>query len=401
MRKIILLILIMSLGAALNSTLNQRGFVRSYLGILSDDESFSIAQNTFDLRLDYRKNDLNLYVNPVLKYDNLSEELTLSLRQSYIDIYFADFDLRIGKQQIVWGKADGVFITDVISPRDLSEFIMPDFEEIRIGINALKFDYYLGNSTLEAIWIPTFQSTIQPDAGSIWFPETGEFQQPVQISEPEKVAGKFSNSDVAVKFSHLGSLLDLELMTAYLWDDTPAQHKFLQVDSSLLIIPKYHRLPMAGASFSKAISGAVARMEAAYYFEKRLHTADLITHGICRKDYLHYLIGYDHNWFNVDVSFQFVQEFIRNYEDIITKDEFTNTLTMMLNKTFLRETMTLNIFSYYGLNDDDALLRLKLSYDFSGGLNILAGYNLFTGDTGNFGQFNDNDMAYLKVRLDF
>ena len=60
-----------------------------------------------------------------------------------MDLYFDNFDLRIGKQQIIYGKAEGVFITDVVSPKDLREFLLPDFEEIRMGITAAKLSYFL------------------------------------------------------------------------------------------------------------------------------------------------------------------------------------------------------------------------------------------------------------------
>lgn len=119
-----------------------------------------------------------------------------------MDIYFDNFDLRIGKQQIIWGKADGVFITDVISPRDLSEFILPDFEEIRIGTNAVKFDYYLGNSTFEAVWIPTFQPTILPDGNSIWASKMSDFPMPVSYDYANaEVEKKLSESEIALKYS--------------------------------------------------------------------------------------------------------------------------------------------------------------------------------------------------------
>ena len=271
----------------LNAQIIHHGFVRTYLGALTEqDGEYSVLQNTFDWKLDYGKGNVALYVNPVFDYNALDDNLDISLRQGYMDIYFDNFDLRIGKQQIIWGKADGVFITDVISPRDLSEFILPDFEEIRIGTNAIKFDYYLGNSTFEAVWIPTFESTILPEENSIWAPKMPNFTMPVNYDYTyTEVENKLSESEIAFKYSYLGSAIDFELMAAYMWDDNPAMHIFLQPDSTLLIKPEYHRLPLAGASFSKAVGGAVIRGEAAYYFEKRFAAEDLTFNRVKDKDY--------------------------------------------------------------------------------------------------------------------
>jgi len=402
-RKIIIVSLLLTATIMLNAQIIQHGFVRTYLGALIDqDGEYSVLQNTFDWRLDYGKGDVTLFVNPVFDYNALNDDLDISLRQAYMDIYFDNFDLRIGKQQIIWGKADGVFITDVISPRDLSEFILPDFEEIRIGTNAVKFDYYLGDSTFEAVWIPTFQPTILPDGNSIWAPKMSDFPMPVSYDYANaEVEKKLSESEIALKYSFLGSAIDFEIMVAYMWDDNPTMHIIAQQDSIILIKSEHHRLPLAGASFSKPVGGAVVRGEGAYYFGKRFASEEFIPNGVKEKDYAHYLIGYDHNWFGINVSFQFIQEYILDYEADISNDEFSNTLTFLITEDFLRETLRLELFTYYGINNDDALLRPKIAYDLADGFEIQLGANIFVGEEGNFGQYDENDMLYMKVRYDF
>ncbi len=48
-----------------------------------------------------------------------------------------------------------------------------------------------------------------------------------------------------------------------------------------------------------------------------------------------------------------------------------------------------------------ALIRPRIYYDLSDGFEILFGANIFTGDTGRFGQYNDNDMVYAKIKYSF
>ncbi|MBN1327567.1 MAG: hypothetical protein JW996_06425 [Candidatus Cloacimonetes bacterium] len=402
MKKIFIVSILLS-ALLLNAEIAHHGFIRTYIGTLTQQEGkYSVLQNTFDWRLDYSRGAVKLFANPVFGYDAINDELNILLRQAYLDIYFDDFDLRIGKQQIIWGKADGVFITDIISPRDLSEFLLPDFEEIRIGINAFKLDYYLGNSTFEAVWIPVFQPAVQPDENSIWAPQMPDFPLPLNYDNSSlEVENKLSNSEFAFKYSYLGSALDFELMAAYLWDDYPAMHSYMQPDTTLLIKPEHHRLPMTGASFSKSIGGAIMRGEGAYYLGKKFAAEDLTENGIKDKDYLHYLLGYDHNWFGVNVSFQFIQEYILDHEDDLQNDEFSSMMTFMATEDFLRETLRLELFSYLGINNEDALLRPKIVYDLADGFEVQLGANLFFGEKGNFGQYEPNDMLYLKLRYDF
>ncbi|MCF7792499.1 MAG: hypothetical protein K9N09_01070 [Candidatus Cloacimonetes bacterium] len=402
MKKIFMITILLS-AFLLNAQIVHHGFVRLYLGALSQqDGDYSVLQNTFDWRLDYGKGDVGLFVNPVFDHNALNNEIDISLRQAYLDIYFDNFDLRVGKQQIIWGKADGVFITDVISPRNLMEFILPNFEEIRIGVNAVKLDYYLGNSTFEAVWLPIFQSTIQPAENSIWAPQMPDFPMPVSYDYSiAEVENKLSNSELAFKYSYLGSAIDFELMAAWMWDDNPAMHIYTQPDSTLLIKPEQHRLPLAGASFSKSLGGAVVRGEGAWYFDKKFAAENLNVNGIKEKNYVHYLVGYDHNWFGLNVSWQFIQEYILDYEDDIRNDEFSSTMTFLVTEDFLRETLRLEFFTYYGINNEDALLRPKVVYDLADGFEAQLGANIFVGEEGNFGQYDENDMVFLKVRYDF
>ena len=61
----------------------------------------------------------------------------------------------------------------------------------------------------------------------------------------------------------------------------------------------------------------------------------------------------------------------------------------------------LELFSYIGLNNSDALIRPKIIYDLKDSFELLLGLNLFLGDEGQFGQYNDNDMIYTKITYSF
>ena len=82
-----------------------------------------------------------------------------------------------------------------------------------------------------------------------------------------------------------------------------------------------------------------------------------------------------------------------------------NTVTILANRTFLQETLTLQLFAYVGLNNTDALIRPTLTYDFADGFEIVTGVNVFirkdSSDPGMFGYYDENDMAYLKVKYSF
>jgi hypothetical protein len=67
------------------------------------------------------------------------------LRELYVDTTLGDWDLRIGKQQVVWGTADGAKLLDIINPTDYREMAQNTMAESRIPVWMLKADRYLDN----------------------------------------------------------------------------------------------------------------------------------------------------------------------------------------------------------------------------------------------------------------
>lgn len=390
------------------------GFGRTYEGVTYQNGDFAIIQQTLNLNFEGRGDKVAFKANPMLYLYNF-DSLNLVLREAYLDMYFKNFDLRVGKQQIVWGKADGVFITDIVSPLNLSEFLLPDFDEIRMGVIATKLDYYIGNSTIEAIWIPLFTPNILPDANSIWYVQP-DFPAPATFDWSQSaIPASLENSELFLKWSAMTSKVDFEIMGAYTWDDNPSMHvqKEFEIDSSsmppspvlkeLFITPKYHRLYVAGASMSTEIKGVILRGEGAYYHDKYFQTEDpMATDALIQKDYLNYVIGIDFNIGAVKLSTQFIQKYIMDHQELMVENEFRNTATLMARYDMLRESLHLELFSYIGLSDQDALIRPKITYDYDDSFSILLGANIFVGETdGQFGQYQDNSMVYVKIKYSF
>ncbi len=413
-KNLILIMLIIASQFAVAQSPEISGFARNYTGVSYETGDFSILQNTLNLNIEKSGDKVAFKANPML-YSYSTDSLNLKLREIYMDLYFDNFDLRIGKQQIVWGKADGVFITDVVSPLNLTEFLLPDFDEIRTGINAVKFDYYLGDNTFEIIWLPSFTPTQVPSSSSMWYIQPDFPINPTFDWSQSEISPSLENSEVFAKYSALTSKIDFEFMGGYTWDDNPTMHvqKEFGMDTtsmspspiltSLNITPEYHRLILGGGSFSTEIKGIVLRGEAAYYNGKYFQTEDMLAvDALVEKDYLHYLVGLDFNIKNVKFSTQFVQEAIIDYDDNMINDEMENTVTFLARYDMFRETLHLELFSYIGLNNEDALIRPKITYDFDDSFSILLGSNIFIGDeSGRFGQYKDNSMVYTKIKYNF
>jgi hypothetical protein len=412
MKRITIILIAISFAITVKSqNVDINGFVRNYTGVQFNNGNLNMLQNTLNLNFEKMGDRVAFKANPMFYLYGI-DSLDFRLREIYLDLYFDNVDIRIGKQQIVWGKADGVFITDIVSPLNLSEFLLPDFDEIRIGVYAAKINYYFGNSTIEAIWKPIYAGNEFPAPGSIWFKPPEYPAPPTFDYSKENINPSLENSEVYLKYSLSSSAIDFDLMGAYTWDQTASMYteKEFEMDSmgnpmltGLLITPEHHRLTVAGGSFTTDIKGFVLRGEAAYYNGKYFQTADPTVEGaLTQKDYLHYVVGLDYGIGNLKLSAQFIQKYIMDYNDFITEEEFGNTMTFLAHYDAMRETLHLELFSYVGLNYGDALIRPKVTYDYSDSFSILLGSNIFVGDErGMFGRYDDNSMIYTKLKYSF
>ncbi len=409
---IITISLIILLQSSIAQNIDLSGYVRNYSGMLVGNGSndFVILQNTFNLNFEKNSSSNAFKVNPMI-YTEYGDSLVFRLREAYIDFFFDNFDLRVGKQQIVWGKADGVFITDIVSPKNLFQFLLPDFDEIRQGVYGAKFDYYINDNTFEIVWLPVFSPTIYANPNSIWAVKPNFPMPPIYDYSNTDVNPSLENSEIFVKYSALTTFIDFEIMGGYMWDDDPTMFTSFVPDGSggmnLLLSPEHKRITLGGGSFSTTLGPFVMRGEAAYYSGKYFNTTTpQFDNGVIQKDYIHYMLGTDFALWDVNISTQFIQKAVMDYDEIIKptplfKGEYNNMMTFLARYSMLNETLDLELFSYYDFEYDDALIRPRILYDYSDAVNLQFGANIFTGTEGLFGQYNKNDMIYFKIKYSF
>ncbi|HQK10592.1 MAG TPA: hypothetical protein PLV30_01045, partial [Candidatus Marinimicrobia bacterium] len=128
-----LVILLIWFGNTAVAQITLRGFILNQ-DMFQTNESMDVMLIRNRLRLNTETYGENVYGFASLDITNDIADSTTTLpnlREVYIDIYSNWLDLRIGKQQVVWGKTDGYFINDIVNPLDLSYFLLQDFDDIR------------------------------------------------------------------------------------------------------------------------------------------------------------------------------------------------------------------------------------------------------------------------------
>ncbi len=382
------------------------GYGRTKVGALIDDGSYFITENTLDFRLSRTLSDAAFHANAVL-YEREGTLKTPELREAYIDFLGDNLDLRIGKQRVIWGKADGVFITDLVSPKDLSSFLVPDFEELRQAVTGVRADAYFGSHGIELVWLPWFTPTISPAAGSIWAPAL-PFPVAPTIQAEDKPGFSLENGEYFARYSYMGESVDVSLMGGWFWNDTPAfavKAKTITPGigiSALTVQPQYYRTAAAGAAASGTLGPLILRAEGAWYSGKRYQGNPLAyPEGYAEKDAVQYLVGTDFSVGGYNFGVQFIQDIILDHEAGLVNDAVKNTGTFVIAKTFLRDTLTAELLTYAAFDPMNALVKPKVTWDASDALELFAGAFVFLGDEGDFGQYHHNNGIYAGAKLSF
>jgi hypothetical protein len=347
----------------------------------------------------------NFYLSPVEK----DQRFNAFWRETYVDFSAADWDFRIGAQNIVWGEVVGLFFADVVSPRDLRDFLLPGFDIIRKPQWAARAEYTRGDSHLELIWIPvaTFDNIGKP--GSDFYPAplpspTSESQAALFL-DPVRPTRSLANSNYGVRLNHLVDGWDL---SAFYYRSMSAAPTFYRipggVPGTFFFQPRYDRIWQAGATVSKDFGFSVARAEFVYGGKQNYATTDpLAPEGVVSRETIDWIISADFVPFR-DSRLN-VQAFQRIYLNggsdavALKSGDFGASiqLTAKVTPTIEPEILWIQTFGGGG-----SLVRPRVNWLAGRNLKVGVGVDIFSGDIdGYFGRYNNRDRVYTEVRYTF
>jgi hypothetical protein len=331
----------------------------------------------------------------------------LMLRDAFVDLSLGNTDMRIGNQQIVWGEAIGTFVADVVNPRDLREFILPDFEFIRIPQWAVTVEQNHGDLHAELIWIPILEFNKFGLPGSEFAPAVPiSAGTPILLREEQKPATKLKNGDFGGRVSYLYDGWDFAVFHFYGWDRSPAINRTISPFGVVTLSPYHERLPITGATLSKEFSEYVLRAESAFSHNKRFSVLDVTNRtGLVAKDVLETLVGVSHTFFTkLDVNVQFIHKTIMNYgpTPIFQERAHSPSGSLWLKTGFLNNHFEPEFLILSTLDRKDLMMRPRVNITLSPSWQIRTGIDLFEGGaTDRFGQYRNRNRVYAELKYKF
>lgn len=332
----------------------------------------------------------------------------IELRENYLDYSTGNWDLRLGKQHVVWGEMVGLFFADVVSARDLREFILPEFDQMRITQWAARAEYFRDDFHAELLWIPIASYDKIGKPGAEFYPYQPTFGFANVIYRGEKRPDRDAdNMNYGLRLSTLKNGWDISGFYYRSTDISPTFYRTVVDPTPITGTIEYQalhdRIHQYGATVSKDFGDIVFKAEGVYTRGRSFTTLDPAdTDGLVRQNTVDWAAGLDFTFpaetrFNV----QFFQRYFANHDSNLIPAKHENGYSLLLNNKFFHnwEAQALLISS---LNRSDWLFRPRLSWNFQRNWRWVVGADVFHGpQSGLFGRYDAMDRAYSEVRYTF
>ena len=410
---------------------------------------FTLGNTSFTGKLDAYYGNSSAYSEATFSYDargalkgsdgggNLGSGFDLSLGELWIDYTSSFWGIRIGRQKAAWGKADGIDITNVLCPKDMSSLSAMTSDDSKLAIDAIRFSLSGNQFTADAYWIPFFNPAALPlEEGntlrkflvpsSVSFPIPAmntSLELPVSINQFEKPELAIWNGEYGLKLSGYFSILDFSLYGFYGWDDLPLLDYSMTygapmdptnlasaMPNGIVVNGDYKRMTMIGTDAALPIGATVLRLEAAFfpqrYFQKSAEEIIKNPSGASEKhNQLSALAGIDWMPSGWTITAQYYCDYVFGKLDSLERtDAYIHGATLSLSKSLLNETLELSFSGLIGFNDFDSMLSPAVKYSLSDQISL--GLNAFIfipgpERDGKYGAYKDLSSICLNAKFCF
>jgi hypothetical protein len=342
--------------------------------------------------------DLSNFYPPAVRDDQRYE---FFVRENYLDISAGDFDFRLGRQHVIWGEMVGLFFADVVSAKDLREFILPSFDILRIPQWAVRAEYSRNDTHVEVLWIPVATLDEIGKPGADFYPSP--FRSIATFLPEDRSGRNVGNSNYGVRLSQLINGWDISGFYYHSLDASSTFYRVSGPTEPLVFQPRHDNIDQAGATVTKDFDSVVFKGELVYTDGRQFNVArPTAVNGLVRQNTLDYALGLDFNLpADTRLNLQFFQRvFFAHDRDSFT-DSVENGASIFLSGK-LWQKLEAQALLIHSLNRSDWMFRPRISWEFQRNWRWALGADVFGGQSiGLFGRFDQNDRAYTELRYSF
>ena len=323
--------------------------------------------------------------------DELNElRSEVELFDAYIQGTIADnFDMKLGRQVVVWGRSDTIRVTDVLNPLDNRRPGMVDIENLRLPVSMAKFDYFIGDWRVTPIAILEQRFTKRPPFGSVFYP--APFPAPDDKD--------YSDVSYALSVGGVFTGWDINFYAARIRDD---EGQFVSSDQTSII--EHDKINMFGTALNVLHGSWLLKTEFAYFDGLKYSTTG--EKEFTRRDLL---LGFEYKGIaDTMISYDLVHRDIGGYDQRLMNElnplnKHSYQHAFRISSDFMHATLTANylIFINGEKFDEGGFQRAWIKYELGEGINTNIGAVDYIGGTSSFDAIKDNDMLFVDISYSF
>lgn len=374
--------------------IDNQTFLRiEYDTLIKDNLFFKLdGKSTFHLKNDHIADakDRFLFIDP-------------DIRETYLQLGFENLNLTVGKQISVWGKADTAAITDVVSPRDLSQFMFVELEDARSGQWMVSSNIYSKPLNTFLFVSPLPGTDTEPTDGSRYhaaLPGATSFS--IQKDKP-----RFGDLEYGLKLSGTFSKTDISLMAGRFFSNAAVYDYQGYMENGLFVLEKtYPDFFMAGGAVSHAWQSFLFKLELAYknhYPLQGITSQDIYV--IEKKDLIDAAAGVEYNANDkYQINLELSNRYISKPTGLVPgTDENSTALYATISKDFLNQTLNFEYTFYHHIQERNRFHRFQLIHDLTDNIQIKTDYTFFNikDENSYMWIYRNEDRVGLEIQYSF
>ena len=322
------------------------------------------------------------------------------LIEGYASLSAGQWDWRLGKQIVAWGRADGINPTDVVSPRNATVLLPFDADQ-RVGMWGAVGSYAWSSEASVSLLLKTdFEASQIP----VPLAERSSYQFREPAHPPAQWGLRLNRAGGDVDWSV--SLFRGHSLLPHAGAD--------QILAGMPLKLTYPKITMLGADLATNFGEYGTRFEVAH--TKPTHTPRSNEPGLRRNLYL--VAGVDRTFFPrlnlnlqlfarhawelpgvLDDRYRLAQGF--NAATFMQQRPWVHGLTLRVSNAWLQDTLEAEVFVQHFLRDDGTFIQPMVTYAFSDAVRGTLGGQYYAGSGPQFGPMKDNRGVFAELRYSF
>jgi len=363
-------------------------YLQAYLTLLENVDAGISGVITYDAKADEQKNNNQLH------------EAYLEWRPSL------DWNIKVGRQMLVFGESNFFQILDVINPLDERVLGLAELDEIRLPVSGSRFSYFSSRWGIDLLLMQEFRPNRRDDA-------LGDFDPFIRIGGSNNVTFE-SKPDV----STLKPDWALRLISSRPWGDLTAVFSKTHAHAPAIYDVQgmsfrafYPENTVAGLSGNYIFGNWLIKSEIGYRTGNRFMRSDtealLVNegkYGLEKKSTIELMIGGRYAGVNnLAVDLEMFTKTIDDYEDVLEEDKTNVSTVLNIDYEMLNDSLVANFFWMHITGNGGELVRFRVDYTLLDELVVYAGFISYQATNVESGlePYKENDRFFSGLTFSF